>query len=179
MGFDGTKILAGFVLYGLVVGLPTVHLLMEEQQLDWPIVERIVVGIIGVIAGRLVFQGLQGPRDPTDARRQTYWGFNPFLFVGALGLLYLAWVSNAPSWIAGNIDTGVLVARHDRTIPLDRAWERVIMSGLTLVGVWALIKAFKTARTPEERRAERMQKRDFKRMQKQQLAAQQLEHTYE
>jgi hypothetical protein len=152
LGFDGWKIVAGIVLYVLAVGMPTVGLILVHNEMENPIFERVLVGVLGVLAGGLIFQGLYGRPDPTEPKRPMFWGFNPFLGVVALVAFYLAWLSNFPGALAGNVDTHILVVSGERTLMLDSALERVIMSGLTFVAVWALIRTFRTPRTPEERR---------------------------
>src|ERR1041385_67910 len=153
---DRGKALAGLLLYGLVVLLPTVGLLLEDRGIQSHAMERIVVGLLGLLSGRLVGQAMRGP-PPLSAPR--YWGLNPIPLVAGGLVIYLAWFTNLPLALAGNLRGSLFVINQDHVVPLDALWPRVITSAICWVGVTLLVAGLRTKQTPEQRRAQRVQKR--------------------
>lgn len=148
---DRSKALAGLVLYGLGVALPTVDLLLSHEGIHNASLERILVGALGLLSGRLVWGALRAPRPNLVP---TYWGLNPWLLGLALLAFYLAWFTNLPQALAGRAEVLWQGAQ-----PLDALWPRIATSAICAVAVALLARALRTTRSPEQRRVLRIQKR--------------------
>lgn len=163
---DRGKAAAGLLIYGLGVALPTVGLLLQDKGIDNPALERISVGVLGLVAGRLVWQALRGPALPGPP---LYWGINPWLLAAGLFALYLAWFTNLPLALAGRLEGSLFVVNQDHVVPLDALWPRILTSALCALGVALLVRALRTKQSPEQRRAIRIQKRMRKALRRQPL----------
>lgn len=167
MVLDRGKVMGGVMLYAGFVLAPTIGLLLTHY--GWPsnALERVAVGILGIISGRMVWSGIRGGQTVPDPSKQTYWAFNPWLIALGLFIVYMAWFTNLPIALAGNFEGSVFVLSEGHVIPLTKFWPRVITTAVTAVGVFVLTKAVRSKKTPEERRQVRETKRLKKAMRQQ------------
>lgn len=142
--------MAGLLLYALGVALPTVGLLLADKGIQNASLERILVGTLGLMAGRLVWDAIRGPRPNLVPK---YWGLNPWLLGFGLLAFYLAWFTNLPLTLAGRADV-----LWKGAIPLDALWPRIATSALCAIGVALMGRALRTTQSPEQRRILRVQK---------------------
>lgn len=163
MGFESSKLGAGVLLYATFVVLPTVELLMLEQELDNPILQRLIVGVLGMFAGHMAWKGLLGPESQPGNATPRYPGLNPPFLLGGLAVLYLAWFSNLPSFLAGQFDGTVLVVSQDKIVSLDAMWPRIVTSVFTMLGGWLFVRGFTVMDSPMDRKAKRIARREQRR----------------
>lgn len=159
---DRSKVVSGLTVYGLVVLLPTVHLLFQDQGWNYPFLERIAIGVVGVLAGRMVLESLRPnkPRDPTVK----YWGITPVPLVGGLVLLYFAWFTNLPQALAGGLDGASIVATPTNLRVMSSLAPRIVTMLFTMAGVELVTRGVRTKKTPQERQIIKHEKAIRRRM---------------
>lgn len=178
MAFDVGRLTAGILIYVPVVILPTVSVMLEHEGIHNVFVERVLTGVLAYLGGMLMWHGIRG--EPAGAGTQAWYpGFRPVFFLVAIAVLGAAWFTNLPNALAGSVGEDVLVSTRAGVVPLNSLWGRIVGTGMTMIGVALLRRAFITNLPPEQQRDRRVQRRAARKARKQAMQAEAFTEAYE